>query len=193
VDCEKELRDEATAVLQMIPIDKGVLWEIGCAGGFFLDEARRKGFTVMGIEPNESMASFGRNRLGLKIIHAGIEDVDVKDLPGQCDVLVFMDVLEHIPQPCLAMAKVGLWLRDNGYLFVRGPLANDVISKVKQWLRRVIGKEKQLPSYPLDVNIFSKKSLTCLLRNSGINVVSWINETKGFANLLAQKVSVRSS
>ena len=189
IDSEVELRIEAKQVLKMIPLHQGKLLEIGCAGGFFLDEARKLGFEVLGVEPNASMANYGKTHLGVDIINSRIENIQKQELQKNFDVIVLMDVLEHIPQPYEAMEKISSILNCKGYVLIRGPLHNDPVARFKEYLRQVIGKEKRLPGYPLDVNCFNKKSLIRLLHEFGIVKLSWINETKGFANLLAQKAA----
>lgn len=184
---ESNLRREAEEVLKMIPLSCGELLEVGCAGGFFLDEARKKGYGVIGIEPNSSMAEFGKAKLSIEVIASPIEMVEENKFSTQFDAIVLMDVLEHIPHPYKAMRKLSAWLKEGGFLLIRGPLSNDPTVKIKQFLRRLIGKQKRLPRYPLDVNWFSKRSLEYLVNQFGINVVSYLDESRGFANVLAQK------
>src|SRR6185437_9165908 len=64
IDNEQNLRREAGAALAELGLPSvggNHLLEIGSAGGFFLDEARRSGYDVLGIELNESMAEFARD------------------------------------------------------------------------------------------------------------------------------------
>jgi SAM-dependent methyltransferase len=67
-EAEQKLVDEAKQVLSMLPIESGRVLEIGCAGGFFLREARRAGLDVFGIEPNERMAAHARENLNIEVI-----------------------------------------------------------------------------------------------------------------------------
>src|SRR5439155_13768586 len=76
IEAEKTLRREAAEVLDMLPRHDGRLLEFGCAGGFFLDEARKRGFEVEGIELNAKMVSHARLALGLPVIQARIEDIE---------------------------------------------------------------------------------------------------------------------
>lgn len=86
VEAEDELRREANEVISIIPVERGRLVEIGCAGGFFLDEAKKR-FEVVGIELNKSMADHAVG-MGLNVICGRIEDTDPT---GLFDVLVMMD------------------------------------------------------------------------------------------------------
>jgi len=187
IQSEERLRKEAQLVLDMLPTRRGKLLEIGCAGGFFLDEARKRGFHVQGIELNVSMATHAQNRFGITVVQGRVEDIEKEFFNNEFDVVVMMDVLEHIPQPHSIIQKVNHWLKPHGYLLIRGPLANNRIAMLKEALRRLTKIEKQLSGYPLDANIFNKKSLARLVEQCDIKVSAWINETNNFANLLAQK------
>jgi 2-polyprenyl-3-methyl-5-hydroxy-6-metoxy-1,4-benzoquinol methylase len=186
IEAEEELRREAGEVLEMLPRRDGRLVEVGCAGGFFLDEARRRGFEVAGVELNEKMVSHARLALGLHVIHGRVEDIEHDRVPFNCHVIVLMDVIEHIPDPYAFFHKVCHWLTPGGCVLIRGPLHNDPIGRAKAEIRRALWIEKQLPGYPLDVNLFTKKSLTRLLEQLGFGDFVWINETRGFANVVAR-------
>ncbi|HEY8506874.1 MAG TPA: class I SAM-dependent methyltransferase [Steroidobacteraceae bacterium] len=187
LEAEKSLRREARDVLGMLPVRQGRLLDIGCAGGVFLDEARAYGFDVVGIEPNATMARTARERFRLCVENSLIEDIPVDRWNAEFDVITALDCLEHIPDARGAMERLSRFLRPGGYLLIRGPLANSTLGRLKETVRRVLRLKKQLPGYPLDVNVFNKRSLTELLRSCGLEPVSWIRETSDFANLLARK------
>jgi SAM-dependent methyltransferase len=74
----------------------GKLLEIGCAYGFFLQEARRH-FEVAGIElADDAAAHCLRN--GLHVLQ-GVADQAGLEQIGRVDVIVLLDVIEHLPQP----------------------------------------------------------------------------------------------
>jgi SAM-dependent methyltransferase len=68
----------------------GRLLEIGCAYGFFLEEARRF-YDVAGIEIADAAVAFCRNR-GLAVIN-GVAEEAVFTQFGMCDVIVLLDVI----------------------------------------------------------------------------------------------------
>jgi SAM-dependent methyltransferase len=187
VESEARLRKEAQQVLAMLPVRGGRMLEIGCAGGFFLDEARKHGFETVGIETNGLMASHARDRLRLNVLHARIEDVPDDAFEDRFDVVVLMDVLEHLPHPRALFGKLKSWMTPRGCVFVRGPLHNDPIAHVKERLRELVRIEKQLPGYPLDANAFTRKSLTRLLEDAELGEFAWIGEVRGFSNLVGRR------
>lgn len=188
VQAEPKVRREAAEVLDILPGRGGRLLEIGCAGGFFLDEARKRGFDVFGIELNVTMAAHARTALGLNVIQGRIEDIERDCFLRNVDVIVLMDVLEHIPDPYGLFQTISYWLAADAYVLIRGPLHNDPIARAREWIRRVLWIEKELPGYPLDVNLFTKKSLTQLLGQFGYGDLMWINAARNFANVVARRV-----
>ena len=187
VEANPQLRSEAREVLSMLPAPSGRLLDVGCAGGVFLDEARSLNYTVVGIELNPSMAKHARETYNLDVRNSPIEDLAASEWEGAFDVVTLLDCLEHIPDPRAAMAKVANWLRPGGHTFIRGPLSDSPIARVKESVRRVLRISKQLPGYPLDANMFNRRSLERLLSDTGFAPPSWINARKDFANLLARK------
>src|SRR3954470_23962312 len=70
----------------------GRLLDLGCAYGFFLQEARRH-FDVAGIEIAEDAARHCREQ-GLHVL-TGIADAATLAQLGMMDVIVLLDVIEH--------------------------------------------------------------------------------------------------
>lgn len=188
-DAGPQLTREARLILDMLPSSSGTLLDIGCAGGVFLNEARNRGFDVQGLELNESMAEYARNTFHLEVRTSRIEDVDADQWSRSFDVVTLLDCLEHIPQPLVTVQKVARWLRPGGVVFIRGPLSNSSVTRLKEGLRRALRVRKRLPGYPLDANSFNKRSLQTLLELSGFERPQWIGESPGFSNVLARRLA----
>lgn len=188
VAAEPQLRAEAREILDMLPLKSGCLLDIGCAGGIFLDEARRCGFQVKGIELNSSMVRCATQTFGIDVVQGRIEDIEMETFDGEFDVITLLDVLEHLPAPNATLQKVARWLKRGGFVFIRGPLSNSPYDHSKEAIRRFLRIRKRLPGYPLDANMFNKRSLQTLLSITGFLVEAWFNETSGFANLLGRCV-----
>lgn len=186
-EAEPQLREEAREVLAMLPDPPGRLLDIGCAGGTFLDEARTHGFDVSGIELNPAMAQAARDTYGLEVRNDRIEDVPKGEWTSRFDIVTLLDVLEHLPDPRTAIRRVAHWTRPGGSLLIRGPLSNSRFARVKEGVRRALRLTKRLPGYPLDANMFNKRSLGSLLNESGFEVTAWIGETPTFSNVLARR------
>ncbi len=96
---EKGRRLTAQWRLQQLPkeIKSGKLLEVGCSGGFFLDEARKLGFDVVGTELNQEAVEYARETLKLTVYDEA--DLSSVDFGNRFDAIVLFNVLEHLPTP----------------------------------------------------------------------------------------------
>ena len=94
------------------------LFEIGCATGYFLDEARKKNYTVSGCELS-SFASDRARGLGLDVATGGFLDLEMPD--ASLDVIGAFYVLEHIPQQRTLFERISRLLKPGGVLLFALP------------------------------------------------------------------------
>ncbi|MGN6747072.1 MAG: class I SAM-dependent methyltransferase [Xanthobacteraceae bacterium] len=93
----------------------GRLLEIGCAYGFFLEEARRF-YDVGGIEIADGAVAFCRAR-GLSVINGVAEEATLAQF-GMLDVIVLLDVIEHLPDPRNTLALCKQHLNPGGVIVI---------------------------------------------------------------------------
>jgi 2-polyprenyl-3-methyl-5-hydroxy-6-metoxy-1,4-benzoquinol methylase len=86
----------ARRVLQIVKKLKphGKLLEIGCAGGHFLDFAKKQGYAPTGVEMSSQMAAHARS-LGLTVYTGEVYNLPENE--GPFDIIYMGDVLEHVP------------------------------------------------------------------------------------------------
>lgn len=107
----------------------GRLLDVGCGHGLLLDEARRRGYDVMGLELSTRAAAHARDRLGLTVLEAPLEALGaVQD--GRWDVVVLADVLEHLEDPAGALERCHRLLAPGGALLVVTPDPSSVAARL---------------------------------------------------------------
>ena len=88
-----------------------VLLEVGCAHGWFLDAARRRGYVVQGIEPDApigAQAALRGHPVAIGYFPAALGPHE------RYDVIAFNDVFEHLPDPRAALREAHARLRPGG-------------------------------------------------------------------------------
>jgi SAM-dependent methyltransferase len=110
----------------------GKLLEIGCAYGFFLDEAKRH-FEVSGIELAEDAVAHC-HRLGLPVLR-GMADAANMEKIGRVDAIVLLDVIEHLPQPDVVLGLCSRQLNPGGVMVITTGDFASLVAKVTgpQW------------------------------------------------------------
>lgn len=100
--------------------------EIGCAEGWFLNEASKRGAVVVGIEPSD-VAEIAR-AAGHKV-HVGFFP-DVLGADEKFDYIVFNDVFEHLPDPSFILEACAQTLSVGGTLVINLPSSNGFFFKM---------------------------------------------------------------
>ncbi len=95
------------------------LLEVGCAHGFLLDHLRAKKWEVKGLEVSPLAAGYATEKLGLDVYCGKLEDAGYND--NAFDVVLLLDVLEHLHRPFETLAEIGRILTPNGVLVVQCP------------------------------------------------------------------------
>jgi SAM-dependent methyltransferase len=140
---------------------RGTLLDVGCALGGFLAAAKEHGFEVEGVEIAEYAAEQARTRLHIKVTNSDIYSAELA--PESYDVITMWDVIEHLPDPNLALEKIIRALRPKGYVVFS---TGDVSSA---WAR-LTGKRWQLLTPPQHLYFFSQCSISGLLKRHNFSV-----------------------
>lgn len=156
-------RRAAKRVLKEISVLKRPerLLEIGSATGLFLDEARKLGWEVMGLEPSKWAADYARCNFNLNTIAKGIEDVAPPK--GYFDVVVMIDVLEHLTDPKSVLEKIRQLLKHDGIIYIATPDIKSIAARI--FKNRWWGIKRHHLYY------FSRETLKAFLDKTGFEVI----------------------
>lgn len=114
----------------------GIWLDVGCSYGWLLERVRDTGFEPLGIEPSPAAAMDAQTR-GLPVVEGFFPDA----IPAntQPAVISFMDVLEHLPDPVVALAAAKKRLAAGGVVVVQVPDQTCLLYQVAEALCRVTG------------------------------------------------------
>lgn len=141
----------------------GELLEIGCADGTFLHYLESRGnWRVQGLEVSDVAVRAARERYGLKLIHESVEAAVLPD--AHYDVVAMWDVLEHLPNPRVALAAIHRIMKPDGVLIIRMPLEDG-------WDARLFGRYWAGWSAPYHLAVYSADRLERLLAGAGFSLV----------------------
>ncbi len=121
-DNTRKLKERYGAILDELErlAGAGDLLEAGCAGGYFLDLARSRGWNVKGVEITAAGEQYARARLGLDVRRGAFPPAPWWD-DESFDVVYMGHVLEHTPSPSSAAAEAARLLRPGGVFLVEVP------------------------------------------------------------------------
>ena len=114
-------------------LDGARLLEVGCAKGWFLEAARRRGMIVRGIEPELANQKIAVSN-GFDVAH-GFFPAAAADM-GPFDVIAFNDVFEHLPDPASAIGAAAKLLAPNGIVSLNIPSSDGALFRLSRILRR---------------------------------------------------------
>ena len=157
---EPVLRREFAATVDFIRTFKpgGRLLELGCAYGFFLAVAKEH-FDVTGIEIAEDAAAHGRS-LGLNVITGAADETMLSGL-APFDVIVLLDVIEHLPDPLGTLALCERHLKPGGIIVL-------ATGDFGSWPARIAGARWRLMTPPQHLWFFTRGSMRGMASSLGL-------------------------
>jgi cyclopropane fatty-acyl-phospholipid synthase-like methyltransferase len=145
----------------------GKILEIGCGNGFLLKTLEKSGYDCYGVEPSPMAYSHAKNELGLKVENSFLKASSF--YTQKFDVIILMDVVEHIIDMHSFMDEVKTVLNDGGIIFIGTGNINSLNAKIAgaDW------------GYFLSwehVSFFNEKSMQYLLQKNNFTDIK-INKT----------------
>ncbi|MFN2399757.1 MAG: class I SAM-dependent methyltransferase [Gemmatimonadaceae bacterium] len=143
---------------------RGSLLEVGCAYGFFLDEARAHFDLVEGVDIAGAPIEHARETLGLA---ARVGDFSTLDFPrAPFDVVCMWDTIEHLERPDAFVERAFDVLVPKGMLFLT---TGDIGSRNA----RLRGKRWRQIHPPSHLNYFSRHTMSRMLSRFGFVVTGF--------------------
>ena len=136
--------------------------ELGASHGGFVALMRQAGFDASGLELSPWVVDFARDTFAVPMVRGPIEDQALEQ--GSLDVIVLMDVLEHLSHPEETLTHCFRLLKPGGVLLVQTPCYRyesheQLVASANPFLRMLRAKEH--------LYLFSEKSLRLIMGRLG--------------------------
>lgn len=144
-------------------IKPGKALDVGCAAGFFLDEAHKRGWEVEGLDVSAFAVNYVKQRFGYAAQHGSLTDLTYPE--GAYNLVTLWDVIEHVPDPKAYIKRAAALLQSGGLLALATPNVDSIPAKLagKRWVGYKLSEEH--------VYYFSVKTLRHLLTEAGFEVI----------------------
>ena len=167
---------------------QGKLLDVGCGSGKFIYEMSNRGIECTGVEPNIAQATYAKNlgfRVRTEIFKDGLFESEY------FDVITFLQVMEHLPNPIQALRTAYLYLRPGGMVVADVPSYNNP----RILVFRVLGIKRIVKGDFIKPHLFyfTPATLSTIVKQSGFLIdridVGRYNEKFG-PNLILKKIDV---
>ena len=156
-----QLKDYAKIIDFVDKKDKGTFMEIGSYAGVFLQEAQKRGWNVVGIEPLEIPALYSE-KIGVKVIRQYFEDAYIPQ--ESLDVIVATHVIEHVSDPSAFVEKAYTSLKSGGKLILETPTYDSLLFKLLKNRERSVRCNGH-------IYFFTKQTLSMLVAKFGFRIL----------------------
>jgi SAM-dependent methyltransferase len=141
----------------------GQLLELGCAYGYFLDMAADTGFRVCGLELCQEAVD-SCNARGHHDVYRGEVSNDALSKFATADVVVMLDVIEHLPDPVASLEAAADKLQPGGLILITTGDFSSLFAKMS-------GRQWRLMTPPQHLWFFTPQSLRALGQRLGLELI----------------------
>lgn len=143
----------------------GKLLDVGCAFGYFVELASKRGFDAYGFDASAFAAQKARTLVGHDRIQEGTIQ-DVKYAKASFDVIAMFDVFEHLQNPLEDMKKLNTLLKPDGVIIIATGDTQSVAARImkRRWTFFIP---------PQHIFFFHRKNVTKLLRLARFKPTAW--------------------
>jgi 2-polyprenyl-3-methyl-5-hydroxy-6-metoxy-1,4-benzoquinol methylase len=138
------------------------LIDVGCGDGFFLEEAKKKGWNVHGTEYALHYINICKEK-GIHMQGGMLNPSNYE--PESFDVIASFEVIEHINYPAVEIKNFNSILRKGGIVYITTPNFNSISRRLFKDKWNVIG-------YPEHLSYYTPQSIHYLLKSCGFKKVN---------------------
>lgn len=136
--------------------------DFGCGSGASLLELKAMGVDAFGVEADPNVQQV-KDKLQLQIHIGSIDSAGY--VPGQFDMIILNQVIEHIPDPSAVLEKLRPLLKPSGTLILSLPNADSLYARIfkRKWINWHV---------PYHLHHFNKRSLELFFNHNNWEVAS---------------------
>lgn len=143
-------------------VKSGRVLDVGCASGYFLEEAREQGWDGWGVEYSPFAAGIAREKFGTRIFEGTLEQAEFPD--KSFELITMFDLLEHVTDPVIVLEEAGRILVNGGKILIVTPNVGSISARLMGHRWSHISREH--------LWYFDGKRLEQLLAETGFSVIA---------------------
>ncbi len=181
---------EALCRIEDVKFPSTRVLDVGCSYGWFLKEAKAKGFDPVGAEPSTKVFNQLTADKALEVYNCGVEGIP--RISGMFGLITMWNVFEHLKDPGVALGLAHAKLEDQGAILICVPDFSGLITRMSFLAYTLsLGKLRGhlLRLYQMDNDFphlfhYSRKSLESILRKNGFEpFLAWGQDIVDTKNL----------
>lgn len=147
--------------------DGGTLIDVGCGPGMFLNEAKIKGFEVLGVDISAQAVKQARERYRIKVKLGTLEKINFGKT--KADIITCFQTFEHMAYPLKFLQKAHQILKPSGLMLLTTP-------DTACFWRKILGKSWFSYRHQEHLYFWQKKPLGLALKKVKFNQIEFFND-----------------
>lgn len=183
---EERIRIRARKILHSLhnlkPSGKSLL-DIGSGYGFFLHEAQKEHYNVMGIEPSKALYQYSKTHSQAHLVNTNLT-LFVETSKERYDFITLIHVIEHMHDPASTIKEITSLLKPGGILYIETPNLDSHLYHVEQDGYTFLTP----PDHLWIFSQFSMKAMMKTIKGISIAKVSTLTYPEHFMGILKLKL-----
>ncbi len=161
----------------------GRLLDVGCGRGWFLQEAKKKGWEVFGTEYSETAVDLCRSH-NIEMYCGALKKGLFPD--QHFDIVTSFEVIEHINNPNEDLALISQFIRKGGLFYCTTPNFNSA-------MRYYLKTDYNVINYPEHLSYYTRKTLKFAIEKHGFKCRKFLSTGISLNRLKASKQSAKKN
>ena len=166
---KKKIEEIIRKIPDQVGNDKKCLLDIGCLTGILLDEAKKVGMNVAGVDISHDAVTVCKKK-GFAMYEGTIQSLGNKIHPNSFNIITAFQVIEHERDPLNTVKRIYKLLKKDGLIVMATPNYSGL------W-QKIMGKRWFGFAHPEHVVLFDFKTMKLLLEKAGFKDIEVKNDS----------------